>query len=57
MLTIPFAVYGLFRYIYLVHGWNIGGEPEMIFRDKAMLINFALWLVAIVVTWLPEGVR
>lgn len=52
MLTIPFAFYGLFRYIYLVHARNFGGEPEMIFKDKGILLSIILWvLLAIVVLY------
>ena len=35
MLTIP-VIYGLFRYLFLVHSRNYGGEPEMLFKDKGM---------------------
>jgi len=45
MLMIPFAVYGLFRYLFLVHAKNFGGETEMIFKDKGILICMVLWAV------------
>lgn len=45
MLTIPFAFYGLFRYIYLVHKENFGGEPEMLFKDRGMLFSIILWVL------------
>ncbi|MBA7499037.1 Decaprenyl-phosphate phosphoribosyltransferase [subsurface metagenome] len=48
MLTIPFAIYGLFRYIFLVHVKNFGGETEMIFKDKGMLLSMVLWAVLVV---------
>lgn len=48
MLTIPFAFYGLFRYIYLVHAENFGGEPEMLFKDKGMLLSITLWILLVV---------
>ena len=48
MLTIPFAFYGLFRYIYLVHTENFGGEPEMLFKDKGMLLSMILWILLVV---------
>lgn len=43
MLTIPVIIYGLFRYLFLVHSRNYGGEPEMLFKDKGMLICMLLW--------------
>lgn len=43
MLTIPFAIYGLFRYLHLVHSSEFGGEPEMLFKDRPTLINMIAW--------------
>ena len=48
MLTIPFAIYGLFRYLFLVHAKNFGGETEMIFRDRGMVLSLGLWVVLVV---------
>lgn len=44
MLTIPFAIYGLFRYLHLVHSSEFGGEPEMLFKDRPTLINMIAWM-------------
>jgi len=44
MVTIPFVIYGIFRYIYLIHTQNVGGNPEQVFLDdKPLLINIILW--------------
>lgn len=44
MLTIPFVIYGIFRYLYLIHTKNLGGTPEEIFLgDRPLLINLLLW--------------
>jgi len=48
MLTIPLAFYGVFRYLFLVHNDGMGGEPEMIFRDKGMVISMTLWVVLVI---------
>ena len=48
MLTIPVIIYGLFRYLFLVHSRNFGGEPEMLFKDKGMLISMILWGILVV---------
>ena len=49
MITIPFAFYGLFKYIYMVHAKNFGGEPEMLFKDKGMLLSMVIWAVLVIV--------
>ncbi|HRU38339.1 MAG TPA: decaprenyl-phosphate phosphoribosyltransferase [Candidatus Goldiibacteriota bacterium] len=47
MLTIPFVLYGIFRYLYLVHKKNMGGSPETVFlRDIPTIVNILLWLSA-----------
>lgn len=44
MLTIPFVVYGLFRYLFLVHQKNSGGAPEQVLLDDLpLLISILLW--------------
>lgn len=46
MATVPFVIYGLFRYLYLVHTRNAGGSPELVLLDdKPMLINMLLYVV------------
>jgi 4-hydroxybenzoate polyprenyltransferase len=45
MLTIPFVLYGLLRYLYLVHQKHAGGSPEeILLRDKPLLLDILLWL-------------
>jgi 4-hydroxybenzoate polyprenyltransferase len=49
MLTIPFALYTVFRLLYLVHIKNAGGSPEeMLLRDKPLFTAILVWGVAIV---------
>jgi len=44
MLTLPFVLYGVFRYLYLQHRKGMGGKPEeVLLTDRAMLVNVALW--------------
>jgi|WetSurMetagenome_2_1015567.scaffolds.fasta_scaffold83275_2 4-hydroxybenzoate polyprenyltransferase len=48
-LTIPFPLYGIFRYLYLVHKKEGGGSPaELLLADRPLLLCVALWVVAIV---------
>ncbi len=50
MLTIPFVLYGIFRYLYLIHKKNLGGNPELIFlKDVPTIINIVLWVAANVI--------
>jgi 4-hydroxybenzoate polyprenyltransferase len=47
MLTIPFVVFGLFRYLLLVHRDDLGEEPEQILlTDRPILAAVALWAVS-----------
>ena len=49
-LTIPFPIYGIFRYLYLVHQKEGGGSPTaMLVTDRPLLACVALWAVAVVV--------
>lgn len=44
MLTIPFVLYGVFRYLYLVHVKDAGGSPEeVLLKDKPLLADAVLW--------------
>jgi len=44
MLTIPFALYVIFRLLYLIHVKNLGGSPEeMVLQDKPLLFAIILW--------------
>jgi 4-hydroxybenzoate polyprenyltransferase len=44
MLTIPLVLYGLLRYLYLIHVKGEGGAPEDVtLKDKPILIVVALW--------------
>ncbi|MGD2077733.1 MAG: decaprenyl-phosphate phosphoribosyltransferase [Chloroflexota bacterium] len=48
MLTIPFVLYAVFRYLYLIHVRHEGGAPEEIFlRDRPMQATIALWSVVV----------
>ena len=48
-LTIPFPLYGIFRYLYLVHRKEGGGSPTaMLMNDRPLLVCVALWVVAVV---------
>lgn len=50
MITIPFVVYGLFRYMFLIQSRNAGGSPELVLlEDKPMLLNLLLYVVAAII--------
>ncbi|HNY99875.1 MAG TPA: decaprenyl-phosphate phosphoribosyltransferase [Anaerolineaceae bacterium] len=49
MLTIPFVLYGIFRYIYLVQVNDAGGAPEdVILSDRALQMDILLWGLSVV---------
>ena len=45
IFTAPFVIYGIFRYLYLVHRKGLGGSPEaLILKDKPLFIALFLWI-------------
>ena len=49
MYTIPFVLYGIFRYLYLVHQKNRGAAPDQVLlTDLPLLINVILYGIAVV---------
>lgn len=53
-VTVPFVLYGIFRYLYLVHQKNGGGNPtEIVFTDPPFAANLALWIAscALIIYW------
>lgn len=49
VLTTPFPIYGIFRYLYLVHRKHGGGSPsDLLLRDRPLLGCVALWGIAVV---------
>jgi 4-hydroxybenzoate polyprenyltransferase len=47
-LTIPFVLYGIFRYLYLIYQKQLGGSPErVLLEDRALIISILAWLVSI----------
>lgn len=44
LYTIPFVIYGIFRYLYLVHQKDMGGHPDRaLLRDWPLMINILLY--------------
>jgi 4-hydroxybenzoate polyprenyltransferase len=58
-LTLPFVLYGIFRYLYLLYRRELGGNPsDLLLSDRALLINTVLWMFALLViiygsVWAP----
>ncbi len=53
--TLPFVLYGILRYLYLVHQKEEGGNPtEVLLNDRPILVTVALW-AATVVTLIYHG--
>mgnify|MGYP006272550645 CR=1 FL=1 len=56
-LTIPFVLYGIFRYLYLVHQRRGGGSPSaMLVSDRPLLVCVALWVLSVgLILYTPLG--
>ncbi len=49
MLTIPFVVYAIFRYLYLIHVENAGGTPEeILLSDRPFQISMTMWAISVI---------
>lgn len=47
--TLPFPLYGIFRYLYLVHRREGGGDPsDVLLTDRPILVCVALWIAAVI---------
>jgi 4-hydroxybenzoate polyprenyltransferase len=50
MLTIPFVLYGIFRYLYLIQVKHFGGAPEdVLFSDRPLQITILLWGISVLI--------
>lgn len=56
LITIPFVVYGVFRYLFLIHRRKAGGDPvQILIHDRPTLLNLLLWIVtAGLVIYVPK---
>jgi len=55
--TLPFVLYGIFRYLYLVHRKEQGGSPtDILLTDRPLLLDLFLWGLAIVAIVSTSGV-
>lgn len=55
LITVPFVVYGMFRYLYLMHVRGEGAAPdEVLLKDRPLQIAILLWGVSfIAILYLP----
>lgn len=52
MLSIPFVVYAIFRYLYLVQVQHAGGEPEeILLSDRPFQVGLLLWALVVVIVF------
>ncbi len=50
LLTVPFVVYGIFRYLYLIYQRDGGGAPEeLVLKDAPLAISILLWGLSVLV--------
>jgi 4-hydroxybenzoate polyprenyltransferase len=56
-VTIPFVLYGIFRYLYLVHQKRAGGSPaDLLLTDRPLLACVGLWALSVaLILYSPLG--
>ncbi len=48
LYTVPFVIFGIFRYLYLIHQKGEGGNPDrIILSDRPFFVNMILWMAAV----------
>ncbi|MFC4544125.1 decaprenyl-phosphate phosphoribosyltransferase [Halosolutus amylolyticus] len=57
MSTLPFAFFAAFRYHFLAHTQNLGGDPTFLFGDHPFLVNLAVWGLLVVAVLYEVPVR
>ncbi len=56
VLTTPFPIYGIFRYLYLVHQKGVGSPSEVLLTDRPLVACIILWgLSVIAIIYRPFG--
>lgn len=49
IFTMPFVMYGVFRYLYVIYTQNKGGDPTtLLIKDLPSIINIILWIMCVV---------
>ncbi|SFS99951.1 decaprenyl-phosphate phosphoribosyltransferase [Halostagnicola kamekurae] len=48
MATLPFAFFAAFRYHYLAHTRDLGGDPKFLFADRPFFLNLLVWGLVVV---------
>ena len=56
LLTVPFVLYAIFRYLYLMHVKGEGAAPEeLLFTDRPLLFSILLWGITFIgIIYLPR---
>jgi len=50
LFTLPWVIYGIFRYLYLLHLQEEGGDPtELLYKDKPLLICVLSWVLFVII--------
>ena len=57
MLTIPFLVFGIFRYLYLIQVKQEGGAPEeLLLTDHPLQVIVVLWMISVLIVFYTQPI-
>jgi 4-hydroxybenzoate polyprenyltransferase len=58
MLTIPFVIYGIFRYYFLIHSRSEGEAPEeVLLKDRPLALCLILWVISVAILFMLPGFK